>query len=201
MKATIVDYGIGNLHSIRKGLEKSGIETEMVSDMSALESADCIVFPGVGAFGEAMKKLEPVKDMINKKFTEGTPAIGICLGMQILLESSDESPEKGLGFIKGRVKKIDADRVPQMGWNDVTFKNDEQVFKGVHSGTQFYYANSYVCFPEDGQPIADSIYGRNEFASALRKKNVFGFQFHPEKSSAAGLRVLKNFVEIARDQI
>lgn len=199
VKATIVDYGIGNLHSIRKGLEKAGAKTEIVSEMKALRTADCIVFPGVGAFGEAMRKLEPVKESIIEKLSSGTPALGICLGMQILLEGSEESPEKGLGFIRGKVKRFDADRIPQMGWNDVTFSSKEPVFKGVPSGTQFYYANSYVCFPKEKMAIAETVYDRTKFASAIRKKNVFGFQFHPEKSSVAGLKVLKNFVEIVED--
>jgi len=201
MKTTIVDYGIGNLHSIRKGLEKSGAKTEIVSDMKVLSQAECLVFPGVGAFGEAMRKLEPFKDEINDRLNAGVPALGICLGMQILLESSEESEEKGMGFVKGTVKKFDADRVPQMGWNNVEFAITEPVFKGIQSGTQFYYANSFVCFPEDGKSIATTAYGRTRFASALKKKNVFGFQFHPEKSSSAGLRVLKNFIEIARRSI
>ncbi|MDH4122951.1 MAG: imidazole glycerol phosphate synthase subunit HisH [Thermoplasmata archaeon] len=198
MKAVIVDYGIGNLHSIRKGLEKTGAKTEIVSDMNKLESADCIVFPGVGAFGEAMRKLEPIREIINGRLSSGIPVLGICLGMQILLEDSEESREKGLGFVKGRVKKFVADRVPQMGWNDAIFDSDEEIFKGVPSGTQFYFANSYVCFPEDGKVLSKSRYGEIDYASAIRKENVFGFQFHPEKSSIAGLKVLKNFVEIAR---
>jgi len=197
MKVTIVDYGIGNLHSIRKGLERAGAEAEIVSDMGRLESAECVVFPGVGAFGEAMDKLAPVRKTIAKRLSEGLPALGICLGMQIFLDSSEESPQKGLGFVRGEVKRFDADRIPQMGWNDVTFGSSEPVFEGVKSGTQFYYANSFVCFPEEEVGIAETVYGRTRFASAMRKKNAFGFQFHPEKSSVAGLRVLKNFVGIA----
>lgn len=197
MKITIADYGIGNLHSIRKGLEKAGAETEIVSDMRLLPDARCIVFPGVGAFGEAMRKLGPVKELIRERLEAGIPALGICLGMQILLDASEEAEEEGLGFIRGKVRRLDADRIPQMGWNDVIFSND-RIFEGVRSGTQFYYANSYVCFPEEGEPIAESVYGRTRFVSALKKKNTYGFQFHPEKSSVAGLRVLKNFVEFAR---
>lgn len=197
MKVTIVDYGIGNLHSIRKGLEKAGARTEIVSDMGALDSAECIVFPGVGAFGEAMDKLVPAKDAIVKRLNEGMPALGICLGMQIFLDSSEESPQPGLGFAGGEVTKLDADRIPQMGWNNVTFGPSEPVFEGVRSGTQFYFANSFVCFPEEDVGIAETVYGRTKFASGMRKKNAYGFQFHPEKSSVVGLRVLRNFVGIA----
>ncbi len=197
MKISIVDYGIGNLHSIRKALERAGAKTELLADMHLLESSECIVFPGVGAFGEAMKKLEPVKKAVRKRLESGVPALGICLGMQILLDGSEESPEHGLGFAPGEVVKFDEGRIPQMGWNNVTFDSDEPVFEGVKSGTQFYYANSYVCLPAENWTIAETIYGRTKFPSGIRKKNVFGFQFHPEKSSTAGLRLLKNFVEIA----
>jgi glutamine amidotransferase len=198
VKVTIVDYGIGNLHSIRKGLEMAGAKAEMVSDMEQLGSAECMVFPGVGAFGEAMNKLEPVKESIRARLSKGMPALGICLGMQIMLEDSEESPQKGIGFVKGSVTKLDAYRIPQMGWNNVEFDAKEPVFRGVKSGTQFYYANSYVCFPRDESlSISKTTYGRMSFPSGIRAKNAFGFQFHPEKSSVAGLRVLKNFVEIA----
>lgn len=200
MKITIVDYGIGNLHSIRKGLEKGGAKTEIVSDMNAMHDARCLVFPGVGAFGEAMRKLGPVREAIVERLAAGMPALGICLGMQILFESSEESDEKGLRFVRGNVKRLDADRIPQMGWNDVILKKESPVFEGVRSGTQFYYANSYVCFPEEGEAIAETTYGRSRFVSALRKRNVYGFQFHPEKSSMAGLRILENFVRIAEEQ-
>ncbi|MEM2838752.1 MAG: imidazole glycerol phosphate synthase subunit HisH [Thermoplasmata archaeon] len=197
MRIAIADYGIGNLHSIRKGLEKAGAKTEIVSDMKVLSQAPCIVFPGVGAFGEAMRNLAPVKEAIVERLAAGVPAMGICLGMQILLESSEESAESGLGFVKGKVRKLEANRVPQMGWNDVIFDKETRVFEGVRSGTQFYYANSYVCFPEDGEPIAETCYEGTRFVSALKKKNAYGFQFHPEKSSVAGLRILENFVRIA----
>jgi imidazole glycerol-phosphate synthase subunit HisH len=197
MKISIVDYGIGNLHSIRKALEKAGAKTELLTDMSLLESAECIVFPGVGAFGEAMKKLESVRNTVCERLEGGVPALGICLGMQILLDGSEESPQRGLGFVPGKVVKFDADRIPQMGWNNVTFGPGEPVFEGVKSGTQFYYANSYVCLPSEDWTIAETTYGRTTFPSGIRKKNTFGFQFHPEKSSMSGLRVLKNFVGIA----
>ncbi len=197
MRITIVDYGIGNLHSIRKAIERAGAKTETISDLGALESADCIVFPGVGAFGEAMSKLSPIRERLVQKLDKNVPAMGICLGMQILLDSSEESKSKGLGFIPGKVKKFDADRIPQMGWNDVVFEDDEPIFEGVRSGTQFYYANSYVCFPKEDVGIAETTYGRTTFQSAIRRKNVYGFQFHPEKSSAPGLRIIENFVRIA----
>lgn len=200
MKVTIVDYGIGNLHSIRKALESSGAATEFVSDMSKLESSECIVLPGVGAFGEAMKKLKPIMNRVIDRLGDGIPALGICIGMQILFERSEESPEGGLGFMKGEVKMLDADVIPQMGWNDVLFSKDEPIFSGIPDSSQFYFANSYGCFPTEGISIASTKYGRSEFPSAVRKKNTFGFQFHPEKSSIVGLKIIDNFVKIARGQ-
>ena len=196
MKVTIVDYGIGNLFSIRKGLERVGASVDIVSDMRKIKSAECLVFPGVGAFGEAMRKLGNASDEIRESLSSGTPALGICLGMQILHECSEESDEKGLSFIRGGVTRIDAERVPQMGWNNVRFKAGEPLFEGVDNGAQFYYANTYTCKPEEGAILAETTYGRDTFAAALRKNSVFGVQFHPEKSSNAGLKVLENFMRI-----
>jgi len=200
LRIAIVDYGIGNLHSIRKGLERAGAETEIVSEMSNLSSAECIVFPGVGAFGEAMDRLETVRETIIERLDSGVPAMGICLGMQILFDSSDESSRPGLGFVRGKVKKLIADRIPQMGWNDAVFDEGDPIFNGIRSGTQFYFANSYACYPEDPEySISMTEYGRSKFPSSLRKNNTFGFQFHPEKSADAGLSILDNFVKIARE--
>lgn len=200
MRISIVDYGVGNLHSIRKGLEKAGAKTEIVSEMSNLAASECIVFPGVGAFGEAMNRLEPIREVIIERLESGIPAMGICLGMQILFNSSDESSQPGLGFLRGRVKKLVADRIPQMGWNDAIFSDREPIFSGIRSGTQFYFANSFACYPDDSEcSLSMTEYGQSKFPSSVKKKNSFGFQFHPEKSADAGLRILDNFVKIARD--
>jgi len=198
LKITIVDYGIGNLHSIRKALEQAGAETEIISDMNRLEFSQCIVFPGVGAFGEAMGKLSPVRNILSDRFNDGVPALGICLGMQILFENSEESPLGGIGFIGGAVRKLDADRVPQMGWNNVVFERDDPIFRGVPENVQFYFANSYGCYPTEEVSLGMTTYGKSSFSSVIRKRNVFGFQYHPEKSSVAGLRIISNFVEMAR---
>lgn len=199
MKITIVDYGIGNLHSIYKAFEGAGARTEIVSDMRAIASSECIVFPGVGAFGEAMDKLDPVIDDILKQLEGGTPAMGICLGMQILLDRSDESLQRGLGFVSGAVRRLRADRIPQMGWNDVDIIDENPLFEGISANAQFYFANSYACYPDEEVAIAMTRYGESEFPSAIRKRNVIGFQFHPEKSSVAGLKMIDNFVKMVRD--
>ena len=197
MKISIMDYGVGNLHSIFKGLERAGAHVQMVEDPEELLEADCIVFPGVGAFGAAMEVLRPVLPGLRKKVKDGTPTLGICLGMQILFEKSEESRGEGVAVIKGTVRRLRRGRVPQMGWNEVVPKSD-RLFEGVPEGSQFYFANSYICLPAEDVTIADTVYGMR-FASAVRKGAILGVQFHPEKSGRPGLRLLSNFVSIAEE--
>lgn len=195
MKIRIIDYGVGNLHSISKGLEKTGAKVEIVTDPKALLDAGGIVFPGVGAFGAAMGVLQPVLPQLRKAIASGTPTLGVCLGMQILFDRSEESPGEGISAIKGEVRKINADRVPHMGWNNVR-ASDDPLFEGVLADTQFYFANSFVCHPTQKVGIAETRYGET-FASAVRKGSIYGVQFHPEKSGLPGLRLLSNFVSIS----
>ncbi|MCJ7464028.1 MAG: imidazole glycerol phosphate synthase subunit HisH [Thermoplasmata archaeon] len=197
MKISIMDYGVGNLHSISKGLERAGANVQMVEDPEELLEAECIVFPGVGAFGAAMEVLRPVLPGLRKKVKDGTPTLGICLGMQILFEKSEESKGEGVAVIKGTVRKLRRGRIPQMGWNEVVPKSD-RLFEGVPEGSQFYFANSYICLPAENVTIADTVYGVR-FASAVRKGAILGVQFHPEKSGPPGLRLLGNFVRIAEE--
>jgi glutamine amidotransferase len=197
MKISIMDYGVGNLHSISKGLERAGANVQMVEDPEELLEAECIVFPGVGAFGAAMEVLRPVLPGLRKKVKDGTPTLGICLGMQILFEKSEESKGEGVAVIKGTVRRLRRGRIPQMGWNEVVPKSD-RLFEGVPEGSQFYFANSYICLPAEDVTIADSVYGMR-FASAVRKGAILGVQFHPEKSGPPGLRLLGNFVRIAEE--
>jgi len=197
MKISIMDYGVGNLHSISKGLERAGANVQMVEDPEELLEAECIVFPGVGAFGAAMEVLRPVLPGLRKKVKDGTPTLGICLGMQILFEKSEESEGEGVAVIKGTVTRLRGGRIPQMGWNEVAPKGD-RLFEGVPEGSQFYFANSYICLPAEDVTIADTVYGVR-FPSAVRKGAILGVQFHPEKSGRPGLRLLSNFVSIAEE--
>jgi len=197
MKISIMDYGVGNLHSISKGLERAGANVQMVEDPEELLEAECIVFPGVGAFGAAMDVLRPVLPGLRKKVRDGTPTLGICLGMQILFEKSEESKGEGVAVIKGTVRRLRRGRIPQMGWNEVVPESD-RLFEGVPEGSQFYFANSYICLPAEDVTIADTVYGMR-FASAVRKGAILGVQFHPEKSGPPGLRLLGNFVRIAEE--
>lgn len=195
MEVMVMDYGVGNLHSISKGLERAGARVEVASDPRRLARADCIVFPGVGAFGAAMDVLRPALAEVREAILGGTPTLGICLGMQILFEASEESPGGGLSVFSGHVRKLDAPRVPHMGWNDVLMSDDD-LFGGIPAGSQFYFANSYVCEPTEKVTTSETVYGQ-KFPSAVRKGALFGTQFHPEKSGPQGLRLLSNFVRIA----
>lgn len=195
MEFTIIDYGVGNLFSIAKALERAGAEVLVVVDPKQLLDAGCIVFPGVGAFGAAMNALRPVLPDLKRCISKGTPALGICLGMQIMFEMSEESPGEGLALFDGDVKKLKTGRIPEMGWNDVMHQGDA-LFDGIPETAQFYFANSYVCHPRETVSVAVTEYGER-FPSAIRKGNLCGVQFHPEKSGPAGLRLLRNFVKIA----
>lgn len=190
-----MDYGVGNLHSISKGLERAGATVDVTSDMSSLEDAECIVFPGVGAFGAAVRRLEPAMPGLRRAATSGTPMLGICLGMQVMFEDSEESSGEGIGLFRGRVRKLDAPRVPHMGWNEVSHTEDP-LFSGVPQGSRFYFANSYVCHPMEKVGISETLYGET-FVSSVRKERLCGVQFHPEKSGTIGLRLLANFVRMA----
>ena len=203
----IVNYGVGNLHSVTKALECVGARVRTTSDLSMILDSKCIVFPGVGAFGEAMKNLIDVKEKITEKLKNGTPALGICLGMQILFERSEESADKkGLGFINGDVVRIDnietsrkltgSIRIPQMGWNAIKISKNDAIFRGIEQETEFYYANSFTPQPGEDVVIATTEYGAI-CPAVVKKKNTYGVQFHPEKSSGCGLKLLENFVEFA----
>lgn len=199
MKATVVDYGVGNLHSISKALERAGASVKVSSDPTEIAGAECIVFPGVGAFGAAMKVLGPSIEELREAIAGGVPTLGICLGMQVLFEASEESAGEGIGAFKGTVHRLVAPRVPHMGWNSVAHQ-DDRLFNGIGQGAQFYFANSYVCLPTEKVTISETVYGQR-FASAVRKDMVCGVQFHPEKSSESGLRLLSNFVRMSEGYV
>ena len=192
MKLVLFDYGTGNLHSLRKALERQGAEVSVGAD---LMNADGLVLPGVGAFGAAAERLAPHAAAIRRAAAEELPVLGICLGMQLLLDASDEGAGAGLGLVPGRVRRLRAERVPHMGWNVVESGN--ALFDGV-ADERFYFANSYVADPESElDVIAWSRHEDDRFPAAVRRGSVMGTQFHPEKSGAAGLRLLRNFITLA----
>lgn len=197
MKVAIVDYGAGNLHSLAKAVRASGAEVAIESDASAAVRADALMLPGVGAFGSAIEALSPHRDQLVSAIRDGLPCLGICLGMQLLFDDSEEGSGTGLGLIPGRVRKLATKRVPQIGWNSIEDPNDP-LFDAAPLSTA-YFANSYVCEPDDvGAAIAWSTHDGDRFVAAVRKDNVVGVQFHPEKSSAAGCDFVRAFLESVR---
>ena len=201
----IIDYGVGNLFSLRASLEKIGAEATLTSDEDIIRSADKIILPGVGAFEDAAKKLftSGMADIILRETAKGKPLMGICLGMQLLFDKSYEfGVHDGLGLIKGEVKPLagyipDTLKIPQMGWNSLKITQpDCPIFKYSRDGDFVYFVHSYYgCCETPSDMSASCEYGR-DVTAAVWKDNVFGCQFHPEKSSEAGLRILKAFAEI-----
>ncbi len=193
MSVAIADYGVGNLHSIQKAIELCGADPTIVSDMSKLMEAECIVFPGVGAFSRAMERLVPFRDAVLEKFDDDTPCLGICIGAQILFNGSEEGATQGLGFLKGSVVRLKSGKLPHMGWN--TVDSDDPLLDSIGS-RYFYFAHSFYGNPEEEVTVGTTDYS-HVFPSIFRKRNVIGTQFHPEKSSASGLRFLRNFIDFA----
>ena len=197
----IVDYGVGNLMSVSNAMHYLGFETKITSDAKELELADSILLPGVGAFPDAAGKLRgPGLDQVLIAESKKKPILGICLGMQLLLERGEEvRPCEGLGFVKGSVRKIDtALKLPHIGWNELHFQNDSPLFRGIDEGAYVYFVHSFCAVAEDeSQVIARTDYGASVVA-AVQNGNVFGTQFHPEKSGEIGLAMLKNFGEMNR---
>lgn len=197
LKVALYDYGAGNLHSLGKALEAAGAEVTVTADWSEALALDALVLPGVGAFGQAAAALPADRRPLRDALQSGLPCLGICLGMQLFFERSEEGDGHGIGLIDGAVRKLEADVVPHMGWNDVE-TGDDPLFEGI-DGLVAYYANSYVCEPEaEGTVIAWSQYGARRFAAGVRAANTWGVQFHPEKSSWDGRRIIANFVREAR---
>jgi imidazole glycerol-phosphate synthase subunit HisH len=199
-RVTLFDYGAGNLHSLAKALEAAGAAVRIEPDPArAVEDTDALVLPGVGAFASAAARLAPGLEKMREAVSAGLPTLGICLGMQLLFDASDEGPGEGLGVIPGRVTRIDAARVPQIGWNAIEEPHDP-LFDASSLGVA-YYANSYVCRPADGEEdavIAWSEHEGDRFPAAVRRGAAVGVQFHPEKSSAQGLAFVKAFVDEVR---
>ena len=194
MRAVIFDYGAGNLHSLAKALEGDGVTVHVEPDPQRAVAGDVLVLPGVGAFGAAVARMEDGRDVMRSAILGGLPTIGICLGMQLLFDASDEGPGAGLGVIPGRVSRLIAKRVPQIGWNDLRLVETEPLFAQAPLPIA-YYANSYVCRPDDNRTvIAWSSHEGDEFPAAVRVGCTIGVQFHPEKSSTAGVRFLHAFL-------
>ena len=201
----IIDYDAGNIKSVEKALLYLGQETAASRDPDTILGADGVILPGVGAFGDAMGKLETygLVPVIRQYVRSGKPFLGICLGLQLLFESSEESPGvEGLGILRGKILRLPGEtglKIPHIGWNDLKFPRPGRLFRGIEEGAYVYFVHSYYLKAEDGGIVtATSEYGASIHAS-VEQDNVFACQFHPEKSSDVGLKILRNFIEVTEE--
>jgi len=194
----VVDYGAGNLRSVEKALQALGADARLTADPEAVRRAERVVLPGVGAFGEAMERLRSsgLDEAVMAAIRAGKPFLGICLGLQLLFEQSEESPRaRGLGLLRGSVRRLpEAVKVPHLGWNIVAFREGERMFGSIPEGSYFYFAHSYYAEPADPKLVTGQTEYGISFASAVRMENVWAVQFHPEKSQKWGLQFLRNFL-------
>jgi glutamine amidotransferase len=193
---TLFDYGAGNLHSLAKALVMApGVEVRVQEDPVRALDTDLLVLPGVGAFGAAAARLEPGREQMRRAVEAGLPCLGICLGMQLMFDTSEEGGGQGLGLFRGRVTKLRSQRVPHIGWNSV---EEDTALRSAKLGA-VYYAHSFVCRAEEpGVVVGWTTHEGDRFPAAVRKGNLLGVQFHPEKSSAAGVRFVQAFLEEVR---
>lgn len=202
VRVAVFDYGAGNLHSLIKSLEAGGAEVRVDTDpATAVLNTDALILPGVGAFAPAAERLAPGLTAMRTALEQGLPALGICLGMQLLFDASDEGPGEGLGIVPGRVQRLEAARVPQIGWNSLQEVNDPLL--GESALDTAYYANSYVCRPTPESAAFVTAWSEHEgdrFPASVRRGNVIGTQFHPEKSSTPGVAFVRAFLTFAASQ-
>ena len=196
-RVAIIDYGVGNLRSVEKAFAAMGCDAVVSSDERILRTAERLVLPGVGAFASCMKALRErdFESLVHERVAEGTPLLGICVGMQMLFEVSDEfGTTEGLGLLPGRVRRFENDLVvPQVGWNRIQQKHQHGLFEGVANGSFCYFVHSFYCEPRDADlSVGETEYGV-KYASVVARDNICGVQFHPEKSQHVGLQMLKNF--------
>ncbi len=199
-RIAILDYGMGNLRSVEKALEHVGARASVTHDPTEARAADGLILPGVGAFPRAMERIRErgLDELIDERRAAAVPILGICLGLQLLFDSTTElGGASGLGLLSGEVAEIEAKglKVPHIGWSPVRWERESALVEGIESETPFYFVHSFVPDPDPGELLGSAAHG-SRFACAARRENVYGVQFHPEKSSAAGLRLLSNFAGI-----
>ncbi len=198
----IIDYGAGNLQSVKKALDFIGAENIITDDPQVIMSADKVLLPGVGSFGDAMNSMREknLVETVKQYALSGKPFLGICLGLQLLFEESEESPGvKGLGIFKGKIKKFSSDmglKIPHIGWNSLEIKQKDGIFKNIPENSYVYFVHSYYLHAEDENDIATVTNYGIDFHSAVGKNNIFATQFHPEKSGDVGLQILRNFASM-----
>ncbi|HJC67759.1 MAG: imidazole glycerol phosphate synthase subunit HisH [Lachnospiraceae bacterium] len=198
----IIDYDAGNLRSVEKALEALGAETVVTRDPEVIAGSSRVILPGVGSFGDAMERLNQygLPDVIRRTVSGNKPFLGICLGLQLLFEESEESPGvPGLGILKGKILKIpqtEGLKIPHMGWNSLNLKPDSRLFAGIRDQEYVYFVHSYYLKAQEESQVAATTWYGTEIHAAVEAGNVFACQFHPEKSGDTGLRILKNFLEV-----
>ncbi|HIW59682.1 MAG TPA: imidazole glycerol phosphate synthase subunit HisH [Candidatus Anaerobutyricum avicola] len=202
MSVSVIDYDAGNIRSVEKALAYLGQEVEVTRDRDRILSADRVILPGVGAFGDAMGKirsygLEPV---IKEVVRQGTPFLGICLGLQLLFEESDETPGvAGLGLLEGRIRRIpdgEGLKIPHMGWNSLDVREGASLFRGIEGHPYVYFVHSYYLAAEHEEDVAASTFYSTKIHASVEHGNIFACQFHPEKSGEVGLKILDNFIHL-----
>ena len=195
-QAVIFDYGVGNLLSLKTALEKAGLTASIGTNAKDLAQADAIALPGVGSFSAASGKLDAVKETLQTKINEGIPLLGICLGLQLFFETSQEGPGTGLALFKGKNMQLpNTVKVPHMGWNTLNIEKPNELFEGIAEDTYVYFVHSLYPVPKDKSIVCTKTEYGTTFTSAVASKNIYGTQFHPEKSGDIGLKILKNFVK------
>lgn len=198
----VIDYDAGNIKSVEKALQFLGAEVVVTRDPEVLLAADKVILPGVGAFGDAMARLEEygLVTVIKQIVAKGTPFMGICLGLQLLFDSSEEAPGvKGLGILPGKIVRFSDEfglKIPQIGWNALKFTKDCPVFKGIEDGEFVYFVHSYYLQADNDTDVAATTEYGNHVHAAVSRDNVYACQFHPEKSSSVGLKILSNFINL-----
>ena len=200
VRIAILDYGMGNLRSVEKALEHVGVVAKITNEAGEVRAADGVILPGVGAFPRAMERVHELHldELIGERREAGVPILGICLGLQLFFDSTTElGGAEGLGLLEGPVEGLDAPglKVPHIGWSPVRWERESRLAEGIPSETPFYFVHSFAPRPTEDELLGSAEYGAR-FACAAERDNVFGVQFHPEKSSAAGLRLLSNFAGI-----
>jgi len=202
---TIIDYGLGNIRSLKNAFEHLGINSALSRDKAVILNSDAIILPGVGAFGHAMDILKEydLVSTISEFALSGKPLLGICLGMQLLFDESEEfGMTKGLGLIEGRVRKLqNVHKLPHIGWSRLykNIKSEKTILDGLNDKAEFYFIHTYAVGTDDAYILSSSKYDNAEFCSSVKKDNIYGCQFHPEKSGKFGLKILENFINIARE--
>jgi len=195
-KIVIFDYGVGNLLSLKVALEKAGLNVVIGNSAKSLSETDAVALPGVGSFGPAADKLSLVKEALQTKVEEGTPILGICLGLQLFFEQSQEGTGNGLALFKGKnVQLPQSVKVPHMGWNTLNIVKSNELFDGVPDETYVYFVHSLYPVPEDQDIVCTKTEYGVSFTSSVVRKNIYGTQFHPEKSGDVGIQILKNFAK------